>query len=421
MGYVVAVPYACVLIASCWLERTQVVSPNPALHYSFGSLPSLACSMKIVYLIIVFVLTAYAQANAQEVLTNGSVIALNTAKVSRKLIEEKINRSTTRFDVSINGLLALKTAKVPEPLVELMLSLTQSTDIIQNKDIIELHRAGYGRKLIVQKIQASRSAFDTSTDGMIELKTAKLPDALIEAMMVGGAPQSAPSAKPVVASAKTDTPASSTKAATKSPTQTTPFKDPLYANQSSKEAAARTKTSDGKTVLPTQCNAWFDKFTKKNVKASQATLRGSKLGAKIIVGVLTGGNPGDVGIEDLEVDLIFRRDGSDLSLVLYARKPGLNLLVVDSDKPLMFLMQDESVMQFMPAENSESSFDWGGGGSYETDLLMYYKLTPQQAQTLSKKLIKGYRLNLYNRKFVEDSVNEKRAIQVTMSAACVLN
>ena len=380
--------------------------------------------MKYSFATILLLVASCFLAKAQETLTNQNIIALHESKVSRSLIEEKIGRSQTRFDMSSDGLLGLKIAKVPEPVMDAMLLVTKPTDVMQNSDVISLYKAGLSRKFIIKKIEASPTRFNVETSGIVELKTAKIPEVLIEAMMTGGTPEpvaSSPTPKVTMVSAKPTAKPTPAKKPTKSPTQTTPFKDALYANQTSKAAAKSQKTSDGRNVSSPRCDSWFDKFTKKNVTASQVILRGYKIGANLITKVVVGTDPGTFGIEDMEVDLIFRRDGSNLSLVLYARKPGLNTLVVSSEKPLMLLMQDESVMQFMPAENSETDFDWSGGGSFETQLLMYYALTQEQAQTLSRKLIKGYRLNLYNRNFVEDTVNEKRAIQVTMAAQCMLN
>ena len=100
---------------------------------------------------LLIVLTSTAQ--AQETLNNQSVIALVEARISRGLIEEKIKTSQSKFDVSTNGLLDLKIGKVSEPLIEVMLAVSQPTDIMQNRDVIDLNKAGFGRKLITKKIE----------------------------------------------------------------------------------------------------------------------------------------------------------------------------------------------------------------------------------------------------------------------------
>lgn len=351
--------------------------------------------IKYIYLLVYLVFTS---ATAQEVLTNQSIIAMNQAKVSRSLIIEKINISQCRFDMSTSGLLSLKSVDVPESIMEAMLAVSRPTDVLSNEDVIRLNQAGLGRKLLTQKIQAGSTRFNVSTDGMIQLKVAKVPEGIIKIMMTPGA---GPSPKPT-----TKTPAKV------SQTTTQPAPD-------------RTEHSTTATTQPsvpaTDCSSWNDRFTKKTVKASRVTLRGWKPGAVALNTLVGRGSANAFGIEDMEVHLIFRRDGDDLTLVLYASKPGIHTMFVSSDKPLMLLMQDESVMQFMPAEDSESDYSWGSGYSMDSEMLMYYRLTPDQVRTLTQKTIKEYRLNFYNRKFVQDKINDGRAMQVRSAAQCVLN
>lgn len=351
--------------------------------------------VKYIYLLVYLVFTS-ATIQAQEVLTNQSVIAMSQAKVSRNLIVEKINISRCQFDMTTSGLLSLKSVDVPESVIEAMLAVTRPTDVISNDDVIRLHQAGLSRKLITQKIQAGSTRFNISTDGMIQLKVAKVPEGIIKIMMTGG---TAP------------------KPATKTPTKVSQADVQPTMNRTERSIVAATQPS----VSTQNCSTWNDRFTKKTVKASRVTLRGWKPGAVALNTVVGRGSANALGIEDMEVHLIFRRDGDDLTLVLYASKPGVHTMLVSSDKPLMLLMQDESVLEFLPAEDSESDFSWGSGYSMDSEMLMYYRLNPDQVRTLTQKLIKEYRLNFYNRKFAQDKVNEGRAIQVRSAAQCVMN
>lgn len=353
--------------------------------------------MKTLLFLIAFV-TIHRQ--TQEVLTNQSILALDQARVSRSLIVEKINSSTCRFDVSTPGLMSLKTANLPESIMETMLAVTRPTDVMHNEEVIRLYQAGLSRGLIIKKIQAGTTQFNVTTNGVIQLKTAKVPEQIIKVMMTGGT-------SPSPTNAKSGAKAQSSLIRAK--------------NASTPQETAKTAmTATGSTVSAPDCDTWSDKFTKKTVHASRVTLRGLKVGTALMNGVLGRGSANAFGIEDMEVHLIFRRDGNELTLVLYASKPGIHTMLVSSDKPLMFLMQDESVLEFLPAEHSESDFA-GSGYSMESEMLMYYRLTANQARLLSHKLIKEYRLNFYNRKFAQDKVNEGRAQQVRLAAQCVLS
>ncbi|MDQ1089782.1 hypothetical protein [Siphonobacter sp. SORGH_AS_1065] len=328
---------------------------------------------------------------AQEILTNQNIIAMDQAKASRRLIVEKINNSMGQFDMSVPGMLALKSVNIAEGIIEAMLAVTKPNDILTNENIIQLYNAGFSRKLITQRIQAGATQFNTSTDGVIQLKTAKVAEAIIKVMMT-----TSPATTPAV-------------------TPTTPTRLTPKVKQSS--SAKKTAVSN---VSTSDCKTWYDEFTKKTVKASMVTLRGKKLGATLLNATVGRGSANVFGIEDLEVSLIFRRDNENFTLVLYASKPGIHSLFVSSDKPLMFLLEDKSVMEFLPAEHSESDFS-GSGYSLETEMLMYYTLNEAQAKTLTLTPIAKYRLNFYNRNYAEDTVNPNRAKQVQMAAACVLN
>jgi len=90
------------------------------------------------------------------------------------------------------------------PLVVLLLgplagARSIAQEVLTNDSIIGMVKAGLPESVIIPKIRASERKFDTSTDGLIKLKAAKVPDKVIEAMITGGAP-AAPAAASAAAS-----------------------------------------------------------------------------------------------------------------------------------------------------------------------------------------------------------------------------
>lgn len=69
-----------------------------------------------------------------------------------------------------------------------------------NADVIAMVKAGLSADVILAKIESSPTAFDTSTDGLVGLGEAKVPDSVIKAMMARPATTStAPTAPPAAA------------------------------------------------------------------------------------------------------------------------------------------------------------------------------------------------------------------------------
>ncbi|GAB4028559.1 hypothetical protein [Spirosoma gilvum] len=304
-------------------------------------------------------------------------------KVSSSIIVDKIRASRTNFDVSTDGLLQLLNAKVSSSVIEAMMQGTKMTDILTNVDVIKLTDANMPRKLMFQKINGSRTQFDTSTSGLIQLKAGKVPDAIQKIMMAA-------------------------------PTVNNSELIPATSSKSAQKVSPQKAENDMKGV---RCRSWVDKFTKKDVTVSRVILRGRKAG-----NILLGRSASTLaGIEDMEVTLLFRRDNQNTVLVLYATKPGINNLLVERNKTLMFLMADDSVLEFKPIMDSEYGVDFDYTGyNLDSKLCVYYNLTQEQLQVLTKKLIKNYRLNTYNRHTHDDTVNQSRAEQVQVAARCML-
>ncbi|MCS6817203.1 MAG: hypothetical protein N0A16_09845 [Blastocatellia bacterium] len=58
----------------------------------------------------------------------------------------------------------------------------QQQEVLTNESIIKMVNAGLTAETIIRKIEASRVDFDLSTDGLIALKKANVPEDVIHAM-----------------------------------------------------------------------------------------------------------------------------------------------------------------------------------------------------------------------------------------------
>jgi hypothetical protein len=78
---------------------------------------------------------------------------------------------------------------------------TSAQEVLTNDGVVGMVKAGLPESVIITKIRTSQRKFDTSTDALIKLKAAKVPDKVIEAMITGGAPAAAAgsSADPAIA------------------------------------------------------------------------------------------------------------------------------------------------------------------------------------------------------------------------------
>src|SRR6266566_4317375 len=101
-------------------------------------------------------------------------------------------------------------------MLTLLLALRLLTaEVLDNAAVVKMVSAGLGPDVITLKIEHSQGAFDTSTDGLIALKNAHVPDVVLLAMLSKG-----DSASPVPPAAATATPASRTAAAAPIPAST---------------------------------------------------------------------------------------------------------------------------------------------------------------------------------------------------------
>src|SRR5260221_2545320 len=105
-----------------------------------------------------------------------------------------------------------------------------AAEVLDNAAVIRLVSAGLGGDVIVLKIEQSQVAFDTSTDGLIALKEAHVPDVVIRAMLLKA---SEPAPTTVAAPAQRTTPPASPPASPRptpppipTPPPPTPFPPP---------------------------------------------------------------------------------------------------------------------------------------------------------------------------------------------------
>ena len=97
------------------------------------------------------------------------------------------------------GLVVALTALLGGPLAGARLG---AQEVLTNDSVISMVKAGLPESVIISKIGTSPKKFDTSTDGLIKLKAAKVPDKVIEAMITGG--PAAPAAAAPAAGAADD-------------------------------------------------------------------------------------------------------------------------------------------------------------------------------------------------------------------------
>ena len=192
-------------------------------------------------LILLAPFSAGATQTDTEVVTNETVMHMVTGKLGKDLIIGKINAAVPGFDLSSEGLVQLTTGKVDGGIVKAMFdaaegakrrgvstSVTGIDEVLTNDIVIRMVTAKISKDLIMRKLQVSRSQFDVTAAGMVNLNTNKVPQDIIKAMMLPPrAPEPAastipvrpPVGKPTEPSNATTKPASKT---TSPPAKTTP-------------------------------------------------------------------------------------------------------------------------------------------------------------------------------------------------------
>jgi hypothetical protein len=142
-----------------------------------------------------FVVTSLeAQAAAGgEVLSNTSVVTMITGKVSKDLILTKIRTTKVGFDVTVAGLVRLHQSKVPQDVIKAMMTAASDPkmsvtgdappEILANSDVISMVAAQLPRAIILEKIRATKSKYDVTSEGLVSLNSNKVPADVVKAMM----------------------------------------------------------------------------------------------------------------------------------------------------------------------------------------------------------------------------------------------
>src|SRR6266852_939716 len=80
-------------------------------------------------------------------------------------------------------------------------TLASAQEVLTNESVVGMVKAGLPDSVIIQKIRSASRKFDTSTDGLIKLKRAGVPDKVIEAMVseLSVPPTAASTADPAIA------------------------------------------------------------------------------------------------------------------------------------------------------------------------------------------------------------------------------
>ena len=89
---------------------------------------------------------------------------------------------------SVRPTLVLGVALVGLLLGPLAVGPGNAQEVLTNQSVIGMVKAGLSESVIIAKIRASERKFDTSTDALLKLKAEKVPDKVIEAMLTGAAP-----------------------------------------------------------------------------------------------------------------------------------------------------------------------------------------------------------------------------------------
>ncbi len=122
-------------------------------------------------------------ANAQESLNNQSIVSMVSAKLDNTIIINKIKSSTNSFDFSTDGIIGLKGQKVSDKIISEMMLVSKNMPSLNNEDVIKMHTNKVGKDLILKKINLSKCNFNTSTESLIALKNAGVPDPVVKVMM----------------------------------------------------------------------------------------------------------------------------------------------------------------------------------------------------------------------------------------------
>jgi hypothetical protein len=130
-------------------------------------------------------------ARSSEVLTNQTVVQMVLARLPKDVIQAKVQSTKNEFDLTVSGLSGLHANKVPDDIVKSMMATTgkkPSGEVLTNESVIQMVTAGLSKDVILAKIQSTKTSFDITSNGLVNLNTSKVPKDVIKVMMTGTAP-----------------------------------------------------------------------------------------------------------------------------------------------------------------------------------------------------------------------------------------
>jgi len=85
-------------------------------------------------------------------------------------------------------------------LLLILATVAHASEVLDNAAVIRMVRSGLGSDIVTLKIEQSAAHFDLSTDGLIALKNAGVPDPVIKAMLLKSDTPASPATPPQPAS-----------------------------------------------------------------------------------------------------------------------------------------------------------------------------------------------------------------------------
>lgn len=133
---------------------------------------------------------------APEVLANEGIVGMTTAKLNKDIIIAKITATRNIFDVRVNGLINLSQNKVHPDIIRAMIVAASDAKLaarpaagetLDNQAVILMVVSKVARPVMLAKIQNTKSAFDVSANGLVQLTQAKVPNDVIKVMVARSA------------------------------------------------------------------------------------------------------------------------------------------------------------------------------------------------------------------------------------------
>lgn len=149
--------------------------------------------LRILRIAVVLLLFPWGVTSAQSVdtISVNAVVQLVAGKLPKSLIISKLQNSPNTFDITVAGLVRLQEQKLPADIIRAIvnareLTLDQSaveTEVLNNTSVVNMVAAKLPKDIVLWKIRNTRNRFDASANGLVQLKSSKVPDDVIRALM----------------------------------------------------------------------------------------------------------------------------------------------------------------------------------------------------------------------------------------------